>query len=681
MKWTGITYQISFKPEGGTPAPSVVQIQYPTPVAASNIPTVTRNYYTLGGWYKTGAQITDANKLTVGSLITANTEYTANWNPTDNYYLDSLSVNVSGSNKITGFASNTFDYQAFIQTGATFSVTAKAINPNAKITITYNGAATSVTNAPSTTTGVTVSSLSPPGLDEAQKVINVIVKTTTNVTQTYQITVDLDGNDLDTWTGTAYNKLNGGTASDGKTITQLIAWNADRSIKGVATLGTPNANDQSRTWQMRMPQSPQFRPVFFIVSFYDGTNNFISDEVTPAGAPLAPAAGIVINATKTGIRLSDANEFFQLGDSANRDKDFALGGDIDLTNTGTAWNGPTGYIGHFYGNGYTIKGLVLNKTSGDTGLFATVGNNAVIENFTLEVSTQANSEGNFPARTGSAHFGGVVGYTSSGASILLKNIKVKGRLDYGPMDINGFILAGSLIGETNNGSNATIENCVSELDITLAEGVGSGALTLGFGGLIGKAYGTLTIKNSYYTGDITVAHNADKNLCAGGIIGVSNNCTLTIENCYSSGLVSATNNSITGRKVFAGGLVGWIESRPDLVVVKNSAALGARAVAATTTTYFQSNRIAAIYETVFRTGFGNNYALKNMLTGNDPTAQPQDDAGDADTSKGLGKTLAEFKQQTTWINAAPAGLGFDSAIWDFDGLTKSGADFYWPRLK
>ncbi|GMO22683.1 MAG: hypothetical protein Pg6A_09910 [Termitinemataceae bacterium] len=674
MKWTGITYQISFKPEGGTPAPSVVQIQYPTPVAASNIPTVTRNYYTLGGWYKTGAQITDANKLTVGSLITANTEYTANWNPTDNYYLDSLSVTVSGSNKITGFASNTFDYQAFIQTGATFSVTAKAINPNAKITITYNGAATSVTNAPSTTTGVTVSSLSPPGLDEAQKVINVIVKTTTNVTQTYQITVDLDGNDLDTWTGTAYNKLNGGTASDGKTITQLIAWNADRSIKGVATLGTPNANDQSRTWQMRMPQSPQFRPVFFIVSFYDGTNNFISDEVTPAGAPLAPAAGIVINATKTGIRLSDANEFFQLGDPANRDKDFALGGDIDLTNTGTAWTGPDGYIGHFYGNGYTIKGLELTKTAGETGLFNSLGNGAVIENFTLEVSTPGSL-----TMTGASVFGGIVG-SMANTTATMQDITVKGNLAYDGVG-NYMLMAGGFVGQVSGTSgNLTITRCVSQLNMTLGNVSGSGQ-GIACGTMTGRVFGggAVTITKSYSTGNVSMVltDSVARSLYA-GMVPHSYGGNVNIEECYNSGNVFVKGENVLG---FAGSILGNTHGNGGLASVSRSAALSESVIVEAPNSYsgriFGGRSNGGVTPT-----FSNNFARKNMLTGNDSTAQAQDVAGDAATAAGLGKSITELKTQTTWTNpVASGGLGWSAADWDFDGLSKSGAAFYWPRLK
>jgi hypothetical protein len=71
-----------------------------------------------------------------------------------------------------------------------------------------------------------------------------------------------------------------------------------------------------------------------------------------------------------------------------------------------------------------------------------------------------------------------------------------------------------------------------------------------------------------------------------------------------------------------------------------------------------------------------------MLTGNDSTAQAQDVAGDAATAAGLGKSITELKTQTTWTNpVASGGLGWSAADWDFDGLSKSGAAFYWPKLK
>jgi hypothetical protein len=428
-----------------------------------------------------------------------------------------------------------------------------------------------------------------------------------------------------------------------------------------------------------MPPIPMFRPASFIVFLRDGVGSYVSDEIIPQGAPLGPSSGIEIDVTAIGLRITDANEFAKLGAAENRNKDFALGGDIDLTGTGAVWNGVSGYTGHFYGNGYTIKGLVLNKTSGDTGLFTTLANGAVLENFTLEVSTRANPDGSFPARTGSSHFGGVVGYTSNGATLTLKDIRVKGRLDYGPMNTNAYILAGALIGETAPNSNTTVENCVSELDITLKEGIGAGGTTLGFGGIVGKAYGRLTIKNSYSTGNILVSHNADKNLCAGGIIGVSNNCTLTIENCYSSSEVIATNNSTNGRKIFAGGMVGWVENGPQLVVVKNSAAIGTKTLAATTKTFFESNRIVAMPQTTVFTGsgFGNNFALKNMLTGNDSNAAAQDFNGGANTAAGLGKTIDELKALDTWTNIAPNGLGWNTTVWNFSGLSQG----KWPVLK
>ncbi|GMO23062.1 MAG: hypothetical protein Pg6A_10260 [Termitinemataceae bacterium] len=687
MKWTGITYQISFKPEGGTPAPSVVQIQYPTPVAASNIPTVTRNYYTLGGWYKTGAQITDANKLTVGSLITANTEYTANWTPADTYYLESLSLIITSetANKITGFAPNVDSYAVFVSSSRpTFKVKAKAINSTqAKITITDDGVA-NITDAVSST-GVESGVINSPVIG-SQKVINVIVKTTANVTQTYKITVNIDSGTLHTWAGTAYNKLSGGTASDGKVITQVVAWNADRSLKGVATFADSTLAD-TRVWTIEMPQSPPFRPVYFTVYFTDGTNNFVSDEIIPAGAPLDPATGITLNATKTGIRLADANEFAQLGDPANRDKDFALGGDIDLTNTGTDWDGPSLYTGHFYGNGYTIKGLQLTKTAGETGLFNSLGNGAVIENFTLQVSTPDTIN-----LTGVSLVGGIIGHITGSSSapmaVTVKNVKTEGDFTFDSVPGDCKLQAGGLIGSIDDYVTLTFENCATSVNITLLS-VPDGNSGISLGGLIGsiKANNTITVRKSFVTGTLSSDSGNDRDLYTGMIALIwGRGTTLNIEDCYMTGNAFSIGSSTTvNRVVYAGGLLGCIYERNVTVNISNSAVLSEKIIARAAGTNNGSGRIlGGITPNGRITGtqtFVNNFARKNIITGSDPDASPVDVAGDAASAEGLGKAIDEFKQSSTWTNAAPAGLGWSAADWDFDGLTKSGSAFYWPRLK
>jgi uncharacterized repeat protein (TIGR02543 family) len=693
MKWTGITYQISFKPNGGTPAPSVVQIQYPTPVAASNIPTVTRTYYDFGGWYKTNAQITDANKLTVGSLITANTEYTANWTPAATYYLESLSVVYAGqATAITpAFAPGTQNYSA---TGTAVTgnvtITAKAIDPNAKITIILKGTSNTVLTVETASGSSGVSgTTSVPTVTLPQKTIQIQVKNTLNFIQNYEIDLTLNQGAKDVWSGTVNNKLNGGTASDGKTISQLIAFNADRSIKGIATLGS---GTDSRTWTMETYSYQGFRPQTFIVYFSEDDDKSVSDEITPAGAPLAPAAGIVINATKAGIRLSDANEFLQLGDPANVDKDFALGGDIDLTNTEAAWDGPTNYSGHFYGNGYTIKGLVLSGGNGNIALFRGLGDGAVIENFALEAYTSG------VYNTASLEFGGVVGYISTSGTRTIRNVKLTGDFEFGNIT-SSYLVIGGIVAEIGDGArqltgSTTIENCSVDLSVVINS---SNTATnrnniITLGGILSSARATVDISNCRANVNFQANLANDQKVYAGGIVGMRAIFSeLSISNCYSEGEIVVNNNARTAFyspdcDIFVGGIIGGrrFNEAARTFNMQNCATLVKRVLAIVPAGYETNAYVDRVYGGNNTSGsngtwtLSNNYALNNMRTGKTDATYPGASVdGDATGFAGLGKTEANFKTESTWTT----GLGWSADIWDFDGLNKSGADFYWPRLK
>ncbi|GMO23115.1 MAG: hypothetical protein Pg6A_10270 [Termitinemataceae bacterium] len=704
MKWTGITYNLSFKPNGGTPAPSVVQIQYPTLVAASDIPTATRNYYTLGGWYKTGAQITDANKLRAGYPVTANTEYTANWTPQATYYLESLIVNYDGqtTNAITpAFDTDTPNYYA-TSTMVTGNVTikAKAIDPNAKITIILKGTTNTILKAEtaSGSSGV-IGTTSVPNLSLTNKTIQVSVKSTLNTTQVYEIDLTLDQGSKDVWSGTVNNKLNGGTSSDGKEITQLIAWNADRSLKAVATLGTGSG---SRTWTMEKHSYEAFRPQTFIVYLSGSGVNSVSDEITPAGAPLGPATGIVINATKAGIRLADANEFLQLGDPANIDKDFALGGDIDLAGTGTDWTGPDGYIGHFYGNGYTIRGLVLTQSTGTAGLFGGLGNNAVVENFTLEVSTSDNLKYTTPITNMS--FGGVAGYLSN--TVTIKNVTINGTIElYGVNSNTGFIIGG-FVGSTGTSSIINIDKCVSNINIKVKSSLQGNSNTSGVGGFIGLIHGETNITNSYSTGDIEFTSGVDSFFLAGcfaGGIGSNvpgyENWHVTIRNSYASGnLVIDYKNRTAFNANFStnvGGLVGGIR-KVGTIVVENCAYIGNKIVVLRSSSdgligmgriYGGTNRSAGQIGDTANSTFTNNIARLGITYGATTSASDQGTANNnagtlTETAQngimvgntfgpgidGSGVSSTALTQTSTWGTT----LGWSQTIWDFSTVGSLG---------
>ncbi|MDR0409022.1 MAG: hypothetical protein LBH18_01290 [Spirochaetaceae bacterium] len=172
----------------------------------------------------------------------------------------------------------------------------------------------------------------------------------------------------------------------------------------------------------------------------------------------------------------------------NNTNNYFLANDITLDSStlGKDWEGPTNYRGHFNGNGKTIT-LVLAKTSGQTALFSTLADKAIIENFNIEVTTKA-SEGYEPylKMTGVSHFGGIVGKIMAGGDYKLRNISITGTLKYNAV-AGGGLLTGGLIGEINNDiSKIEIENCSAIIDIDFITSTNDGG-TVGLGRLIGKS--------------------------------------------------------------------------------------------------------------------------------------------------------------------------------------------------
>jgi hypothetical protein len=270
------------------------------------------------------------------------------------------------------------------------------------------------------------------------------------------------------------------------------------------------------------------------------------------------------------------------------------------------------------------------------------------------------------------YFGGVVGVANSGGTILVKGVKVKGSLSFGDITTNRFLLVGGLFGENWN-ATITIENCASEIDITINSiAQGNSGEFLGIGGFMGKSSqggtGAVTIKNSYSTGNVSVTFNGNKPIFAGGLIGILQASANTIENCYASGNVIVNNTATTitstheNGTLAAGGLVGYI-SNAGTKIIKNSAAVGGKAIAA-----YAGTITAANYGTGRLTGldkkpatYTDNIALKGMLTGSAIAGAPDNSDGALNTSAGFGKTPDELLLPETW---GAGGLGWDTDIWD-----------------
>jgi len=196
--------------------------------------------------------------------------------------------------------------------------------------------------------------------------------------------------------------------------------------------------------------------------------------------------------------------------------------DIDASST-ISWNGGVGFSpigtnnskpfsGNYDGNGYSIDGLNIHRTSMISALFG-YACYAVISNLgvtNVDVS-------------GTSQTAGLVGFNTDSK---ITNCYTSGS-------ISGEWTTGGLIGRNDTG---TISNCYSTADIT-AEGSRNG-------GLIGANDQESTVTNCYAKGTITCNEGS-----TGGLVG-ENNHTSTINNCFSKCHVSGGASNI-------GGLVGY----------------------------------------------------------------------------------------------------------------------------
>jgi hypothetical protein len=341
-----------------------------------------------------------------------------------------------------------------------------------------------------------------------------------------------------------------------------------------------------------------------------------------------------------------------------------------------------------------------------------LGDGVILENFTVEAKTLNNQP---LALTGGTYFGGVVAiYTLNGGSATFSKVKVKGDLQFSSVPL--FLSLGGFIGEARALGNIIVDRCSSELNIT-ASNVIRGDMAIG--SFIGRHWRkdatasqttNLTFTDCYATGSVTAsitaaaATDTTGRYDTGGFIGdiLTNSAgiaNVTIERCYASGNMSntSTNNVNFSGSRGSGGFAGFItntSSNTLNVTIKNSAAVGERAtlvfVGSSSTGAFDSSRFAGVRSNnsaATTIVFDNNISNQDMLIGDGTDTHTDDPLTDGLGTTKWGKgvppdaSTGGLKNSATWTGATPGGLGWDPAIWDFDGLAQTGTDFYWPRLK
>jgi hypothetical protein len=428
-----------------------------------------------------------------------------------------------------------------------------------------------------------------------------------------------------------------------------------------------------------------------------------------------------------GNRIYDAKDFYEkLGGedvegnhlSVDTAANYSLANNIDLTEfTDLAgnpipWRGPAGYSGHLFGNGYTIRGLVLDEAttavvaggSGKSvGLFASLENGAVVENFTLEVSTPNNQISDLSG--GGLYFGGMLAIVdNSAAEITIQDVKVKGDLKLKktaitPGTTDTFLVCGGFIGEARRYKSITINRCASEVSLTLTSnsGVNAADALFDIGGFVGRHWrgsnnSVLSFTDCYASGNLSaeLEYTAAEPTgtyatILGGFIGdickdFNEVTTVTFNRCYASGNIEG--KDLTGLeygKYYEGGFVGGVAFKansrvsPAMVfTMENCAAVGVKTIQNPLQIAEDTNgRVAGfVRSTVGTMTLANNIANSGMLVGTGTIYTGPDGA---DTKQGLGKSIAELKTQSTWTS----GLGWSADTWDFSGLQQG----KWPTLR
>jgi hypothetical protein len=391
-----------------------------------------------------------------------------------------------------------------------------------------------------------------------------------------------------------------------------------------------------------------------------------------------------------GNRIYDAIDFYTkltTGGTTN----YSLAKDIDLEEyrdpdgnprTG-GWLGPSDYRGTLFGNGYTIKNLILKTTDIRAGLFHSLAGEACLKNFTIEVSTE--DENSTPNEI---YFGGVAADVNSttGNGVLIEDVTVKGTLVVG--SINRFVNIGGIVAVVTS-SKLTFRRCAVDLDVKLKGAALADSRYRSFGGLVATCGGTLDIEDCRYTGTIDVKNSTDSMTRIGGLVGSTWRAdppVITISNSYASGRIIAdigdrvdctdpTQND--NRYVCIGGLIGYGRPTSSLSITNSASLMNEIIVKADTGSVFQEiylGRLVGLWDSSATFTPTNNIVSGAMQIGKKIGTVLTLDSGftdDRDSTDGKLVTANAnglYKKQT-WTAAAPTGLGWSTDVWDCDNLS------------
>ena len=320
---------------------------------------------------------------------------------------------------------------------------------------------------------------------------------------------------------------------------------------------------------------------------------------------------------------SDPYKIYTLDDLQNMNNDsdahFILMNDIDASATST-WNSGAGFkpigeyetrfVGTFNGQNYTISNLYINRPSTNyIGLFGYVDGSFNTMHLNLE---NVYVVGNFGT-------GGLIGELEHGE---VYQCNVSGY-------VKGPHCTGGLIGIMENDGSVIKSSTTGIMEST----------GVCVGGLIGEAISRCEVINS----SSTMSINGQNYI--GGLVGLNSRSNIT--NSYSTGKLNGTS--------YIGGLVGYTTTSE----ITNSYSIGS--VSGTSNVggligYTATSEITNSYSIGSVSGTSNVGGLIGCGTNHSITSSYWDaeTSGQSSSDGGTGKTTAEMKTQSTFVN------------WDFD---------------
>jgi hypothetical protein len=216
------------------------------------------------------------------------------------------------------------------------------------------------------------------------------------------------------------------------------------------------------------------------------------------------------------------------------------------------------------------------------------------------------------------------------------------------VNITGGSAVGGVVGYNNEFS--TVNNCFS---------TGSINGSVGVGGLLGNNDFSSSVTNCFSTASVSGSSEV-----IGGLVG-SNSNSSSVNNCYSAGNVNGSD--------FVGGLVG---NNSNSAVIINSYSVGS-----VNGSEYVGGLVAGNYDATISNSYstgsviGSNFAGGLVGENNSTVSGSFWDtvsSGQSNSAAGTGKTTAEMKDQSTFLNA-----GWDENVWNIgDGINNG-----YPYLK